>query len=325
MKKLTEKEIIIHRQFANYGRNAREWLRKCALLLPHIEHTRIWEKKGFSSIFEYAAKIAGMSRSSVEEALRVLKKIEDKPELQKIVELQGVQKVRPIAAIATTETAVFWAEKARTMSKNALETYVREYRLSFLPGEKIQGMKTNAQTLFAPKNDEADAGTTNKAGAQWQKQPDASSITITLDPAIARKFLELKGNKTWNEFIKDLVETKVAAMKKPEPVATNSRHIPVKIKKYVLAKAKGHCSYPGCTKQHQILHHTQRFALEHVHDPDRIAPLCFSHERIAHLGLIDHEEKNPHEWKLRKMHDPTDPKFEIDRLVSARRLQVNTT
>ena len=72
MIKLSIQENIVHGQFIEYGRNAKEWLRKCALLLPEIEKHRIWEKRGFSSISEYAAKLAGMSRLSVDEALRVL-------------------------------------------------------------------------------------------------------------------------------------------------------------------------------------------------------------------------------------------------------------
>src|SRR3990170_8617878 len=75
----------LHQQFSEYGKNAKEWLRKCALLLPEIAEKQVWRRKGFSSIYEYAAKLAGMSRSSVDEALRVLSRIEDKPALQELV------------------------------------------------------------------------------------------------------------------------------------------------------------------------------------------------------------------------------------------------
>src|SRR3990172_1916605 len=91
----------LHQQFSEYGKNAREWLRKCALLLPEIEEKQVWRRKGFSSIYEYAAKLAGMSRYSVDEALRVLRRIEDKPALQELVAVRGIQAVRPVATIAT--------------------------------------------------------------------------------------------------------------------------------------------------------------------------------------------------------------------------------
>ncbi len=124
---LTPHEKQFHQRFSEYGRNAREWLRKCALLLPEIDRLDIWKKKGFGSIYEYAAKLAGMSKNSVREALRVMKHIEDKPELKKVLEEKGINSVRPVATIATEETDAFWAQKARDMPKNTLETYVSDY------------------------------------------------------------------------------------------------------------------------------------------------------------------------------------------------------
>lgn len=76
-----------------YGASAKEWMRKCVLLLPEIEKHRIWENKNFGSIYEYAAKLAGMSRNAVDDALRILRKIEDKPALQKVVEIKGLNAV----------------------------------------------------------------------------------------------------------------------------------------------------------------------------------------------------------------------------------------
>ena len=69
MSKLADEERGIHEKFKDFGRNAKEWMRKCVLLLPEIERLKIWEKKGFGSIFEYAAKIAGMSREKVTKGL----------------------------------------------------------------------------------------------------------------------------------------------------------------------------------------------------------------------------------------------------------------
>ncbi len=123
---LLQDHKILHQKFMQYGANAKEWMRKCVLLLPEIEKHRIWEKKGFGSIYEYAAKLAGMSRNTVDDAMRILRKIENEPALQKVVEQKGLNSVRPVVAIATPETAGFWAEKAMLMSRHTLETYVKE-------------------------------------------------------------------------------------------------------------------------------------------------------------------------------------------------------
>lgn len=74
---MKQEHQLLHQKFQKYGANAREWMRKCVVLLPEIEKYRIWEQKGFCSIYEYAAKLAGMSRDQVNEALRILWKVED--------------------------------------------------------------------------------------------------------------------------------------------------------------------------------------------------------------------------------------------------------
>lgn len=125
---MTPENNELHKKFIQYGMNAKEWVRRCALLLPEIDKNRIWAQKGFGSIFEYAAKLAGMSRASVEDALRILYKIEDKPALKKVVEEKGLNAVRPIVTLATKETDDFWAQKAREMSKNTLAVYAKEFR-----------------------------------------------------------------------------------------------------------------------------------------------------------------------------------------------------
>ena len=113
---MNQHDQILHQQFSEYGRNAREWTRKCSLLLPEINRRQIWRKKGCGSIYEYAGKLAGMSRSTVEEALRVLKKAEEFPALKEVVAEKGFQRLRPIISVVTPETELFWAEKAKSIN-----------------------------------------------------------------------------------------------------------------------------------------------------------------------------------------------------------------
>lgn len=278
---------IVHEKFKTYGKNAKEWMRKCVLLLPEIEKRRIWRKKGFTCIYEYAAKLTGMSRNTVDDALRILRKIEDKPELLKVVEEKGINSVRPIVAIATKENASFWAEKAENMSVNTLRTYRRELldisrNVPESPSEKV-------------------------------------TVSMELDPKIAEEFQKLKGNKNWEDFIKEIIEAEKAKIEKPEPVKSDSRHIPTKIKKFILKRSNRICEFPNCEKQYKIFHHTKRFALQKTHDHEKIAALCEEHERIAHLGLIENEEMRPKFWKIRSCPDKIDIKYAVDRTVTEHR------
>jgi hypothetical protein len=263
----------IHREFVAYGKNAREWLLKCQLLLPLVAEGRIWEKKKFSSIYEYASKLSGMSRSAVDNALWVLRKVKDKPALQEVVELKGINRVKAVASIATPETASFLAEKARTMSVHTLETYVRETK-KVLHVEKIQS--------------------------------DGFDVTVNLSFDLSRRLEVLKKHRNFKacfegkfERLLDELEQEFE-LEKPAAVRTLSRHIPVPTERYVRARFSGLCAYPGCTRLATSLHHTQRWGLEKIHDPDRLHALCTGHERLAHLGLIENEEAAPKEWHIRE-------------------------
>ena len=298
MAKLSVQENTVHGQFIHYARNAKEWMRKCALLLPKIEKHRIWEKRGFGSISEYAGKLAGMSRHSVEDALRILRKIEDKPALQKVVEQHGLNAVRPVVATATVETAGFWAQKAREMSKNTLEVYVREYK----KGENFRTSTPGKPEKFLPGEAE---------------KPLTKAITMQLDTKVAAELEKLKGPGSWNELMKEFLELRRQKLEagKPEAVKTESRHIPNKIKSYVINKTRGQCSYPDCTKSYKILHHTPRWALEKTHDPDQLEPLCKAHEQIGHHGLIKNEEQATENWSVLKEPMWWDAKRMIDQKV----------
>lgn len=271
----------IHEQFVFYGKKAREWMRKCELLLPEIERRRIWKKRGYKSVYEYAAKLAGMSTRKVDDCLWILRKIEDKPAILKVAEEKGLNSVRPIATLATQENEKFWAEKARLMSQQTLRSYSKEFRVN-------------------PK-----------------AQPGKVAIQMELDPKIADKLRKIKGDGDWNSLMEEFLKLREGKLEKekPEPVETDSRHIPNKIKKYVLELTNHKCAYPNCNKDAEHFHHTNRFALDKKHDPDTIVPLCKNHHSLAHLGLIENEEKRPDFWHAKLQPDTTSPKYKIDELI----------
>ncbi len=270
----------LHERFSNYGANAKLWMRKCELLLPEIERARVWEEEGFGSIYEYAAKLAGMSKEKVRDSLRILRKIEDKPGLMKVAREKGLRAIRPVATIAEKEDDKFWADKAENMSVNTLETFVREIR-----HEKSGHMTT--------------------------------LIEMDLDPEIAEELKKIKGQNNWNELMKQLLEIREKQLEQeiPETKKTTARHIPSKISRYAKAKTNGTCCFPGCLKKADVLHHTDRFALSKEHNPNKIRPLCKAHHDLAHRGLIQNEDLPPQYWKIQKQPDKTDMKFMIDQKV----------
>jgi hypothetical protein len=292
MKKIDEKSVDLHARFSECGKNAKEWVRRCVLMLPDIARYEVWKKKGFGSLSEYAGKVAGLSRRQVEEGMRVLKKVEDKPALRAVIEKKGLNSVRPVAVVATVETEEFWAEKASDMSVNELVTYVRDFR-----------------------NQSNGSGVCNVTDSSSEKV--TKIITMDLDPQTAQQLEKLKGDGTWEEAMKKLLQVREQELErlKPDPIETESRSVPKQIEGFVLEKYNSRCAFPGCNRKYKELHHVQGFSLEKVHDPDKIVPLCLAHHKISHKGLIENEELPTYMWKVREKPDQASPRFGIDRLV----------
>lgn len=143
-------------------------------------------------------------------------------------------------------------------------------------------------------------------------------VAMELEPEIIEQLQKLKGQGDWNTLMKQLLQERTEQLEKekPEAVQTDARHIPNKIQRYVSNRTNGTCAYPGCTNPIKIKHHTQRFALEKIHDSDRLHGMCKAHERIAHLGLIENEQEKAQNWKLRLEADKSSPTYAVDEIVN---------
>ncbi|NIA02083.1 MAG: hypothetical protein GWP15_01740 [Nitrospirae bacterium] len=286
MKKLVGRAADVHEKFSFCGEKAKKWIRECELLLPEVEKLRIWEQLGFSCIYEYAAKVAGMSRRKVVDVLWVLKKVEDKPELIKVAEKKGVNAIRPAATIATVEDQGFWAEKAENMSHHTFRTFVKE---------------TRKESRDVPN-------------AEYK------SVTMQLCLDLAEKLEKLAANSDYNDLIEEYLQLREEKLEreKPETKRSKSKYVPIAIQKYSHKTTNGTCCVPGCTHKSVVLHHSDRFALKKEHNPDKIHPLCKEHHQLVHLGLIENEGKDPKYWCVRRKREKYDIKNMIDDMVVAK-------
>lgn len=293
----------LHKKFVEYGSNAKEWQRKCVLLLPEIDKRKVWSKQGFNSIYEYAAKLAGMSRGQVEDALYILRKIKNKPALLKVAKLKGINAIRPVVAIATEKDERFWAGKAGKMTQQTLKTYVRDFRQQ-LQNESASAGFSNLQVRVDPKDE-------NKIRI----------ITIQLSKPLADKLEKLnEGQQDWEKLMqkfveiyeKDQAKQKILKKEKFEIKKATSRNIPAKIKLYILKRSGGLCEFPSCNKKYDHLHHTNRYSSNKIHNPNQIVALCAAHHDLAHEGLIQNENEDMSNWKVREKPDLTDLNSYID-------------
>lgn len=128
---------------------------------------------------------------------------------------------------------------------------------------------------------------------------------LKLSQKLAGRLDRVSKRKDFVELLEKFVEgiEQEEEARKPEPVRTESRHIPATIEQFSRERTGDKCAFPGCFNKIFQLHHTQRWALEHVHDPDRLWGLCQAHNELAHMGLIENEEGRPETWRLKTLEE----------------------
>lgn len=307
---MTDTEL--YKKCVTLGALSLQYRKQFCGLLPEVEKRKLYHKYGMHSIYEFGAKLAGLTHDTINEVLRVHELLADKPLLQeKLISGEiGYTKLRPVATIATPETQKEWLEKITKMSKNTLEMYVHEVKKeqkneqsqSELPGKEAE-FETLSLTVF------------RHTAAQFR---------------VFKQRLEKKLKKplTWDDVLRAILKNQTLIQKR---VIQNQRHlktatgkpkryIPAEIRHELEKKYEGICAFPECFKPAQILHHTERFSLKPEHNMETITPLCTAHERIAHSGLIKNEEKSPENWGILKTPNMEQPKYRIDQIVQKFRM-----
>ena len=230
-----------------------------------MNRRRLYEAKGFQSIFEFAAKLGGLSADQVRLALNLEKRFEDKPILKRMLENgeTSINKLTRIASIATPENEEALAEKIKVLPKSALDTWVRDAKS--LPGQTAEALK------FEMANDiRAELNEMHSKGID---------VNEFLREMLKRRRAEITDAK------KAIAETNLP---------TTSRYIPIKIKKILKREYGDKCSIATCRKSAKVIHHTQRFSLSQNHNPQFLAPLCSDHHVIAHsIDIKYHESRLP--------------------------------
>jgi hypothetical protein len=250
-----------------YGSQARLWRQKFIGLLPEVNRRRLYEEKGFSSIFEFAFKLCGLSGEQVRLALNLERRFEDKPILKKMFENgeASINKLTRIVSIATPENEEELAEKIKVLPISALNTFVRDERKE----------NTNANGSRKPLFEEKDLY--------------VQTLHFEIDTDITEELNELhsKGIDV-NELLREMLrKRKQEIAKAKEEISktiesTESRYIPVRIKKIIQEEYGEKCSIATCQKPSTETHHTQRLSLSLNHNPKFLAPLCRDHHIIAH-------------------------------------------
>lgn len=296
--KMSDKDL--YKLCKHYGYMTLEARRKFIGLLPEVYKRKLFEKKRFGSIYEFAGKLAGVSNDQVDLTLRLEKKFEDKPVLLRaLVEGEvSVNKLSRISSIATEENQEELFEKTKHLSNRAVEVFVRDVKhVSNLQNGEAKNENQNG--LHKPKNDRKSVHVQEFAegGSVHVQRTEEEKLELAQD--VEKQLLELKDKGIdINEFLRSILKKRKEKIEKQKKEigeeemkkyrekmrgeTGSSRYLNVRIRKVIAEEHGTKCSIPHCKKRAKTIHHTQRFALNPAHDPRFLAPLCREHHEIAH-------------------------------------------
>lgn len=235
-------------------------------LLPEVNRRGLYRKADCRSIFEFAAKLAGISNVTVRKILYLNFKLHKFPALQSLFLNGEVEwsKMYIVATIANSENAEFLRAKAQTLSRSALEILAKEYKAKTMPNnfvnKKLEYLnmelsKENILKLKILKN-----RLSKNAPASWDDCISYLLNNIHQDKPAARKF---------------------------EPIKNGSRHIQAAQKRELESKHKGKCAVPNCKNPAEVLHHKTPYAISQNHKS--VVPICKAHHDLIHHSAYNNE------------------------------------
>lgn len=301
-----------------YGAQAQLWRRKFVGLLPEVFRRRVYLEKGYGSIFEFAAKLGGVSVEQVRLALNLERRFDDKPELKKLL-VEGevsINKLARVASIASAENHGELAGAVRVLPMLALDTLVRDERKTTGTSNALNTSSTlgagsddgNTDSVNKGAAGEMDLDEKRAADCDYNERTNrivspvqralfnndglcAQTLEFEIDRDVLAELNELHGKGIdVNGLLREMLERrKVEIAEEKEQIAADigmakSRYVPVKVLRVLTREHGTRCSAPGCGKLAVQNHHTNRFGISRNHDPRFMAPFCKGHHIIAHLG-----------------------------------------
>jgi len=280
----------LHREFVQLGRERNKITYKLLAMLPEICAEKVYEKEGYSNIYDYAARVAGLSSGVVLKALKLEKKLQNMPHLRKAIETQGVNKVGIVVGLATEENEKELAGKVKNMSKPALQEYSKELRGKFsvswqveldeemmfmlLKLKKKYGKNLSNKECLRKLLEDVDEGS-EQENMTKNRKGDLEKIHNfqPANPKIPGGFSQEKAEQNL------------------QPKKTETRYVPVRKKRNLGQK----CNHPGCYRPAEIIHHTDRFSETHNHE--KLKPLCKQHHEFAHNGISEQMQPADHQYR----------------------------
>lgn len=249
---------------------------KFIALLPEVNKRKLFLKHGMHSIYEFGAKLAGLSNETVKRVLKLSESLQDKPILRKMFKEArvGWSKLEVAAKIVTPENEAEISSKLLTISKSALETLVKDTREVEAPLKIILEsfpVKLSRKTMNRLRVFKLNCEKRAKRPLSW-----GHCLNMMLDKC------------------ENLPKKKIATTSK---LKIKTRYIPTAIKTEVMARTNQMCGHSNCFKPAQVLHHEIPFAVSKNHES--LIPLCKDHHDIVHHSDSSFVNKRYQMFKLK--------------------------
>ena len=103
--------------------------RNIAYWLLEIDRRKLYEKRGFSSVGDYAFELAGIKPRKARYLVLIARRLEKLPRIREAFDSGTLSwtKTREIVGVATPDTELDWLLKAKALSNRDLEKAVREH------------------------------------------------------------------------------------------------------------------------------------------------------------------------------------------------------
>ncbi len=276
-------------------------MREFAYYLPEVARRDLHRMKGFQSIYEFAAKVAGMNFEVCGRVLRLGEKFEEMPMLWEEIRVHGWSKMRVIACAVTPETEKIWIENLNRCTKSGLEKLVKKFKS--VPGEEKQcrdvSLSKGSIQVGMSLGDNAPC-------ADRADFDDRTMLKFRVDEETEFQFKKLKHElekkagraMTMGEVLKKLlegVESHEPKKRKTKKIVKVTRQMRVSEKREVEEKQNDRCCVADCNELATEFHHSKRYALTKSHDG--VVKLCRTHHQLAHAGFLNEAGDWEMDWQ----------------------------
>ncbi|MBN1495070.1 HNH endonuclease, partial [Candidatus Peregrinibacteria bacterium] len=247
------------------------------------------KKRGFFSVYDFAAKLAGMNREQVDLVIRLEKRFEDKPILHSALVSGEVSanKLARVVSIATSENQHDLLGKVEVLSNRALEVFVKDFKNQNSFGEPKTG-SASLHVHFETGKNERNLSQVQTLETFLELEDDVKKELIEMKKKgidvnqILRAFLNERKEKLEQEKSR-IVEKQIQKRDDRAIIGMPAnRYIPIEVRRVVTLEHGNICSAPGCNRPAENLHHKKGFAIDQCHDPRYLKPLCRGHHELAH-------------------------------------------